>query len=130
MQRRQSEKNRKLADDARLMKWWRTWHREQRDLALAGSHGAVLGELFRMIKNLEHIRPSQLVGFARCIDWAAIDTNTKLITLHELNAAITKLREACGQEPIDDGLPGEPLRVFQRIRGIVMNQFQSPTSKS
>jgi hypothetical protein len=130
VKRNQSEKDKKLADDQRLMRWWRAWHREQRDDVLAGPHGAVLGELFRMIKNLQHVQPSQLVGLAHSIDWAVIDFDTKLITLHELNAAITKLREACGQEPIDDGLPGEPLRVFQRIRGIVMNQFPASAGEA
>jgi len=126
----QSEKDKKLADNERLLRWWKKFHREERDAVLAGPHGAVLGELLRMIKNLEHIWPSQLVGFARCIDWAAIDTNTKLITLHELNAAITRFREKRDQEPIDDALPDEPLRVFQVIRGIVMNQFPADAGEA
>jgi hypothetical protein len=130
VKRSQSEKDKKLADDARLMKWWRTWHREQRNLVLAGPHGTVLGELYRAIKSLEHIQPVQLIGLARCIDWAAIDTNSKLVTLHELNDAITRFREKRDQEPIDDALPGEPLRVFQVIRGIVMNQFPASAGES
>jgi hypothetical protein len=126
----QSEKDKKLADNERLLRWWKKFHREERDAVLAGPHGAVLGELLRMIKNLEHIWPSQLVGFARFIDWAAIDTNTKLVTLHELNDAITRFREKRDQEPIDDALPDEPLRVFQVIRGIVMNQFPADAGEA
>jgi hypothetical protein len=123
VKRSQSEKDKKLADDARLLKWWRAWHREQRDLVLSGPHGTVLSELYRAIKSLEHIQPVQLIGLVRCIDWAKIDADTRLTTLHELNVAITRFREKRGQEPIDDALPDEPLRVFQLIRGIVMNQF-------
>ena len=117
MKRRQSEKDKKLADDARLLKWWRAWHREQLEQALAGPHGAVLAELFRMFKNLQHVRPAQLLGFARSIDWAAIDADTKLVTLHELNAAITRLREKHNMEPIDDTVSDEP--PFRMIKAIM-----------
>jgi len=86
MKRRQSEKNKKLADDARLMRAWRNWHAEQLTEALVG--------------------------------------------LHEVNAAICKLRERLDQEPIDDALVelGEPLRAFQLIRNI-MNQFPVPAGE-
>src|SRR6516164_6501136 len=99
-----AKRDKKLADDARLLRWWKAWHREQREAVLAGPHGAVLGELFRMLENLQHVQPSQLIGLVRAIDWAVIDTDTKLTTLHELNAAITKFREKRGLEPIDDAL--------------------------
>jgi len=46
VKRRQSEKDKKLTDDARLMRWWKAWHREQRDEALA-KH-PYLAELFRL----------------------------------------------------------------------------------
>jgi hypothetical protein len=83
-----------------------------------GPHGAMLGELFRMIKNLQHVQPPQLIGFARSIDWAGIDTNTKLVTLHELNAAITRFREKRDpDEPIDDTVEGEP--PFRTLKAIL-----------
>jgi hypothetical protein len=120
VRRSQSEKkDKKLADDARLLRWWKAWHREQREAVLAGPHGAVLGELFRMLENLQHVQPSQLIGLVRAIDWAVIDTDTKLTTLHELNAAITKFREKRGLEPIDDALPGEPDTPFRTIKAIL-----------
>jgi hypothetical protein len=117
MNRRRSEKvDKKLADDARLLRWWKKFHREERDAVLAGPHGAVLNELLRMIENLEHLRPSQLVGFARSIDWAAIDYATRLVVLHEINNAITKFREKRGLEPIDDTVSDEPpFRVIKAI---------------
>ena len=131
MRRSRSEKkDKKLADDARLMRWWKAWHREQREAVCAGPHGAVLGELFRMLLNLKHVQPAQLIGLARSVDWVGIDTDTKLTVLHEINVAITRFREKRGEEPIDDALPGEPLRVFQVIRGIVMNQFPTSAGES
>ena len=117
MKRRQSEKDKKLADDARLLRWWKAWHRKQRDEALAKYPD--LAELFRMFKNLEHLRPAQLIGFAQSIDWAAIDYNTKLVVVHELNNAITAFRTKQGLEPIDDGLPDEPDTPFRTIKAIL-----------
>ena len=117
MNRRQSEKDKKLADNERLLRWWKKFHREEREAVLAGPHSVVLGELFRMFKNLQHVRPAQLLGFARSIDWAAIDADTKLVTLHELNAAITRFREKRGLEPIDDTVSDEP--PFRTIKAIL-----------
>ena len=114
--RRSEKKDKKLADNERLLRWWKKFHREERDAVLVGPHGAALVELFRMFKNLQHMQPAQLIGFARSIDWVAIDTNTKLVTLHEFNAAVTRLREKHNMEPIDDTVSDEPpFRTFKAI---------------
>jgi hypothetical protein len=128
MRRLKSEKEKKLADDARLMRWWRAWHCEQRDAVLAGPHATTLVELFRMFSNIKHVTPVQLVGFISAIDWSAIDYQTRLTVLHEVNSAITKFRESQGFEPIDDPLPGAPPNAFQIIRKI-LNQFPAPTQE-
>ena len=111
----QAEKE--LRDNARLLRWWKAWHREQREAVLAGPHGAVLAELFRMVKNLQHVQPAQLIGLARSIDWAGIDADTKLTVLHEFNAAITRLRERHNMEPIDDTVEDEP--PFRTLKAIL-----------
>jgi len=116
MQRR-TDKDKKLADDARLMRWWRTWHREQLEEALAGVHRDVMSRLMAQLKDLRSAR--ELVVFIEAQDWSAIDADTRLVALHEINAAICKLRERAGMEPIDDALPGEPLRAYQLIRAII-----------
>src|SRR5262245_14148586 len=102
----QAEKE--LRDKTRLLRAWKRFHREEREAVLNGPHSAVLSELFRMFRNLEHLRPAQLIGFTQSIDWTAIDYQTRLIVLHEINNAITAFREKRGQEPIADNLPGEP----------------------
>jgi len=119
----QAEKE--LRDNARLLRWWKAWHREQREAVLAGPHGAGLAELFRMVKNLQHVQPAQLIGFARSIDWAVIDTDTKLVTLHEFNAAITRLRERHNMEPIDDTVEDEP--PFRQLKAILFPPNGAPT---
>jgi hypothetical protein len=123
---RSEKKDKKLADNERLLRWWKKFHREERDAVLAGPHGAVLGELLRMIKNLEHIQPSQLIGLAHSIDWVAIDTNTKLVTLHEFNAAVTRFREKRNpDEPIDDTIEDEP--PFRTLKAILFPSSRAPT---
>ena len=121
MSRSKSDKQeKKLADDARLMRAWKRFHREEREAVLAGPHALVLGELFRMFQNLKHVQPSQLIDFVQSIDWTAIDYATKLVTIHEFNSAITTFRTTQGLEPIDDGLPGEPDTPFRTIKAIVL----------
>jgi hypothetical protein len=122
VKRSQSEKDKKLADNERLLRWWKKFHREEREAALAGPHG--VAELFRMFENLQHMQPAQLIGFARSIDWVAIDTVTKLIVLHEFNAAITQLREKHNMEPIDDTVEGEP--PFRTLKAILFPE-RAPT---
>ena len=34
---------------------WKKWHAEERAAVLAGPHGSVLAELFRMLENLKHV---------------------------------------------------------------------------
>jgi hypothetical protein len=120
MTRRKSERDKEHVDNARLLRAWKTFHREEREAALTGPHAAVLGELFRMFKNLEHVQPSQLIGFVRAIDWTTIDYNTRLVVVHELNNSITTFRTKRGLEPIDDGLPGAPDTPFRTIKAIVL----------
>jgi hypothetical protein len=114
-----SERDKKLVDNARLLRWWKAWHREQRGLVLAGPHATTLAELFRMFSVIEHVKPAQLIGFVGAIDWGSIDFDTRLTVLHEINVAITRYREKCGLDPISDPLPGAPPNAFQVIRGIV-----------
>jgi hypothetical protein len=116
---RSEKEQKKLADDARLLRWWKAWHREQREAVLAGPHARTLAELFRAFANIEHVKPAQLIAFIGSINWSEIDFETRLITLHEVNAAITRYREKCGLDPISDPLPGAPPNALQVIRKII-----------
>jgi hypothetical protein len=120
-----SKKEKELAENARLLRAWKKFHRDELEAVLAGPYGTTLAELFRMFENMKHVRSSQLIGYMRAIEWSQVDYPTRLTVLHEVNAAITKLREQQGLPPMDDALPGEPLRAYQVIRNI-MNQFPAP----
>jgi hypothetical protein len=123
----QSPKDKELAGDAKMFRAWKKFHRDERAAVLAGPHGIVLAELFRMFANLKQVQPAQLIGFARSVDWAAIDYNTKLVVVHELNNAITAFRIKHGLPEFDDGLPGEPDTPFRTIKMIVL--MTSPHSE-
>jgi len=118
MKRRRTAQEKKLVDDARLLRWWRAFHREEKAVALSGPHARTLAELFRAFANIECVQPTQLVGFV-AIDWNGIDHQTRLVMLHELNTAITKFHEKRGLLPIDDRLPGASPNAFQIIREIL-----------
>jgi hypothetical protein len=128
MRRNSKERDKKLADNARLMRWWRAWHREQLEDALAGLHGDVLGRLMAQLKDLRSAR--ELVAFIEAQNWSMVDAHTRLIALHEINEAIVRLRESQKLDPIDDALWHEPPRAFQVIRAIVANEFPAPREKT
>jgi hypothetical protein len=119
--RPKSEKDKKLADDARLLRAWRKFHREELDAVLAGPHRLALGELFRMFENLQHVQPVQLIGFVQSIDWSVIDYTAKLVVLHEFNKAVAAVRAKHRLDPINDPLPGQPESPFRTIRAIVLS---------
>ena len=119
MKRRRPDEEKKLADDARLLRAWKKFHREEREAVLAGPYGSTLAELFRMADNLHCVRPAQLIGLVGAVDWAPVPYEARLAVLHELNAAITRHREKRGLEPISDNLPGEPDNAYRVIRRIL-----------
>jgi hypothetical protein len=112
--------DKKLADDECMLRAWRAWHAEELTEALAGPHRHVLEPLMQLLKNLDLHSSNALVDFIRAQDWSAIDAQTKLVVLHEINTAITKLSERNGMAPIDDALWGDRATAFQLIRLIIV----------
>jgi hypothetical protein len=117
--RRTTKQEKELADNTRLLRAWRAWHREQLETALAGRHGSLVAQLMQTLRRLELQSGPELLGFIRAQDWRAIDADTRFILLHEINSAVTKLRERHGRAPFDDPLPGKRENVFRTIRSIV-----------
>jgi hypothetical protein len=122
-----TKKEKELVDNARLLRAWKNFHREEREAVLAGPHGAVLSELFRMFANIQHVTPAQLVGFVQSINWANVDYAVRLTVLHEINNAITAFRVERDMEPIDDPLLGEPESPFRLIKIILFPPNGAPT---
>jgi hypothetical protein len=119
-------RDKKLTDDDRLLRAWRAWHAEELAEALAGPHRQVLEPLMQLLKNLDLHSGNALVDYIRAQDWSAIDAQSKLVVLHEINTAIAKLHTRNGMAPIDDALPGERAHVFQAIRLMIIPLEGSP----
>jgi len=117
MRPRSRKQEKKLEDDAKLLRAWKKWHRGQLKEALAGVHADVMNRLMAQLKNLRSAR--ELVAFIETLDWASVDADTRLVALHEINPSITRLRERAELEPIDDALWHEPLRAFQLVKKII-----------
>jgi hypothetical protein len=114
--RRKFAKDKEVEDNARLLRAWCRWHAEMLEEALAGVHRDVLERLMEQLKALRSAR--ELVDFINAQNWEAVDADTRLIALHEINQAIMKLREKSGMEPISDPLPGQPDNTFRIIKHI------------
>jgi hypothetical protein len=115
---RKAKRDKKLADDARLLRAWKQYHREQLGAALHGMHADVMGRLMAELKSLCSAR--ELVAAIEAMDWSVVDAETRMTALHEINSAITALRvRADPLTPISDPLPGQPLNAFKLIKRII-----------
>jgi hypothetical protein len=116
MRPRNAKQEKKLADDARMMRAWRRWHREQLEEVLAGPRGPMIERLMFILKELSRNSAPLLLAYIRGVDWTTVDADTRFICLHEINAAIAALRERHGMDPFDDPLPGQPENVSRHIK--------------
>src|SRR5271165_6738743 len=97
----------------RQMSAWRRWHAEQLHAALDGPHCTVVKQIIKLLGNLTPRNMPDLLKFMRMQDWHPIDADTRFILLHEINSAITELREREGKPSFDDALPGGRDTLFQ-----------------
>jgi hypothetical protein len=109
---RSKKTQKKLADDGKLLRAWRKWHRDQLEEALAGPHAAIVTQVMTFLETMTPASSSALLNLMRSHSWERVDPNVRVILLHEINDAITRLREKSGMAPIDDPLPGERVNVF------------------
>lgn len=120
MKQHNTAREKELADGAHLLRAWRNWHAEELAEARAGPHRHIIEPLMALLKRLDMQSGKALLDFIRAQNWSAVDAQTKLVVLHEINTAITKMRERNGRPPIDDALWGERATAFQVIRSIVI----------
>jgi hypothetical protein len=119
MSRMRFEGEEKLADDARLLRVWRRWHRDELEAAVAGPHGAVATRLVQLLRDLTLKSAPALLNFVDAQTWSDIDHNTRFILLHEIDAAVTVLRTRNGMLPFDDPPDDDRPNVFLKIRTIM-----------
>jgi hypothetical protein len=108
-----------LAEQAYLLRYWHKWHQEQLREALAGPDGVAAKAVMDLLLNIETTPASRLIARVRSIDWSTIAYDVRLTLLHQINEAVTALREARGLAPIDDGLEHEPDGVFRLTKQLL-----------
>jgi len=113
---------RERADDAYLLRQWKSWHDVQREEAVTGPHGALVAQLLEILRGLTLHDGAKLVRFIRVQDWTAVDYDVRLICLHEINQTIMKLRTKAGLPEFDDGFPPERATAFQIIKQMIGKQ--------
>jgi len=113
---RKSEKEKELRDNAHLLRAWRRWHHEQLGEVLAGPHGTAVAKVMAFLKRTNPQSAPALIALLREHDWSQMDADVRFVVLHEINEAITRLRERAGLAPIDDALPGERMTAFLLIK--------------
>jgi hypothetical protein len=116
--RRNSEKDKKLADDACLLRAWHNWHAEELAEALAGPHRVIATQVVTFLKMLESTpsAASALLELMRSQTWADVDADTRFELLHLINTKITALREQNNMAPFDDPLPNSRANVFLLVK--------------
>jgi hypothetical protein len=122
----QREKKR-LEDDARLLRAWRNFHQEELTVAIDGAHGSVIARLMEILRTLELASGPVLLEFIKARNWHTVDAHTKLVVLHEINRAITRLRTRNNLEPFNDPLWGERDNVYRVIKAILFPLHAAPT---
>ena len=127
MKPRSEEQRKKLADDHRLLRAWRTWHAGQLAEARTGVHGALVAELMALLDKLELNSNSAaaLLAFVERTDWSVINYEVRLELLHQLNTSICRAREARGLPPLDDPIPPRNDSVFRRVKARLLGSRSS-----
>jgi hypothetical protein len=123
MPRRKSKAlEKELTDNSYLLRQWHAWHAEQRQEAIAGPYGALVQQLFDVLRGLTLRGGAELIAFISSQNWSCVDFDTRLTCLHEINTRISKLRERAGMPPFDDGFPPERTTVFLLVKNLMMRE--------
>ena len=129
--KRKTAKEQELADNAHLLRAWRNWHHEQLKQTLAGPHGTAVAQVMATLKHMTPDSAPALISLMRDFDWSQMSADVRLVVLHEINQAITRLRERAGLAPIDDPLPGQRLNAFLLIKEhLFPRKAESPPERS
>ena len=114
--KRKTAKEQELADNAHLLRAWRNWHHEQLKQTRAGPHGTAVAQVMASLRHMQPGSAPALIELLHDFDWSQMSADVRLVVLHEINQAITRLRERAGLAPIDDPLPGQRLNAFLLIK--------------
>src|SRR5262245_32527613 len=116
------DQERRQADDARLLRSWLHWHRQERERVLGAPHFPMGERLFYMLRTPDMTSRATLLASVRAMPWSTIDSDTRLTCLHEINSAT---RERHDLTPFDDGFDAR-VSVFVKIRDLQFPRNAAP----
>jgi hypothetical protein len=117
-------KQKKLADDARLLPSWRRYRRERLDAMLASPHAEALQALLNFLKKMTG--PAALIDFVKRGPWRDAHSDVRAEILALLDAVIIKRRERMDLVPFDDALPDRQPNVFLILREHLFPPMAAP----
>jgi hypothetical protein len=112
-------RDKEQAEQNRLVRMWRAWHRSLAAETLTGPHADLVRRVFEILRTM-HLRDTRIINLARNTDWSVVDLRTRETLLHEIARRIAQLREQAGMTPFDDALPGQQFNVFLVIKSLMM----------
>lgn len=115
-----TEAEKKLQDKSKLLRQWRTWHREREQALLHGAFGPDIQKIKSFLRSMAPESAPELVRLIKDGEWgrrAGADIRHELLVMIGRN--IIRLRERHGLPPFDDSLPGEPPTAYEAIREIL-----------
>lgn len=114
------EAEKKLREDEQLSKQYRAWKREKLQALLDGPHGARVRELDRFMKAMGLADGPALVARVAAAEWIQdMDRDGRHDLLSLIGRRIALMRERNGLEPFNDGVVGDPPRVFEQVKKLM-----------
>jgi hypothetical protein len=116
------ERDKKLADDAKLTRWWRRWRGECVAAALQGPHGGKLAVLIEFLKKMKLGHGQDLVDLIVDQGWSREDLATRELILRVVGEQIVALRLRHDLVPFSDSIPfsDEEPTAYEVIRTILI----------
>jgi len=118
--RQKTAAEKQLDEEAQLLKLYRRQQRADVRTLLEGPFGRDVRGLMRILRTMTLESGPALVTIVRESTWLkTMPIDHKWFVLRLISRAITRVREAAGLPPFDDGLPGEAPKAFEQIKEIL-----------
>lgn len=112
-----SPQEKKIRENQQLSRQFIKWKKERRE-ALR-TNGKEISDLLDLLDTITFSSGPVLVSYLESAEWLrSLERNIKDDLLSAIADAIIKVREKEGLPPFDDALPGEPPKIFEKIKEI------------
>lgn len=111
-----TEMEKKQRAQTAQLRLYREYWREQIAVTRNGPAGSDFIALEKFLRKMTIDDGEALIDLVQRSRIPKVDWSTKRVALHIIADAIEHVRAVNGYPPFDDSLPGEPPKVFERIR--------------